>query len=644
MLLCKGGDIAMATLRQSIQLHDGFTPVLKKMHQSMMLTLNGFGKMQQATSKSMNIKEFESARNVINDIGAEIRLAEEQQKKFNDRIGRGNNKANGLLNTMKRMVGVYALINAGKKILNLSDEMTSTNARLNLMNDGLQTTQQLQEMIMQSAKNSRAAYTDTASVVSKLGVLAKDSFSSNKEMIVFAEQMNKQFKIGGASITEQKSAMHQLTQAMAAGKLQGDEFRSIMENAPLLAQSIAKYMGKSVGELKDMSSQGLITSDIIKNAMFASAEETNAKFQQLPMTFAELGTAIKNDLLQTFQPVIEAIGRGAQFIHDNWSIIEPIFWGLTAAVGAYAVALGIQTVATWIATGAAKAFFLALLSNPLMWIAIAIGAVVGLIYKWVKSVGGIKIAWLIAMDKIKTSWDYVKIGFFRGIYFILDLWDKFKLGIKASSTGIANFIGDMKVNVLTILQNMVNGAIGIINGFIKKLNKIPGVSIGAIKEVTFGTNAKLKNEAAKQARQEDLNKYKAMINNNMADRKTKLEQMVKDTIDANNRRQGEIKALQAQNNAVKNANSNSCSDLGTQNNPIHATVDDTVDISSEDLKVMRDLAETKAIQNFITLTPTVSMTTGDINNGADADEILARITASIEDDISASAKGVYDVG
>jgi tape measure domain-containing protein len=614
------------------------------MYQSINMTICGFERMQESTGKSIKVKEFESAKNMINDVGSEIRLAEEQQERFNNKIRNGKNNANGLLRSMKQMVGVYALINAGKKVLNLSDEMTSTNARLKLMNEmngSLQTTKELQEMIMQSAKNSRAEYTNTAATVSKLGILAKDAFSSNAEIITFTEQMNKQFKIGGASVQEQKSAMLQLTQAMAAGKLQGDEFRSIMENAPLLAQSIAEYIGKSVGELKEMSSKGKITADIIKNAMLASAEETNRRFEQLPMTFAEVGTALKNDLLQTFQPVIEAIGRGAQVIHDNWSTIEPIFWGLTAAVGAYAIMMGVKAAATWLAVAANRALITTMLSNPLLWVALTIGVLIGMIYKWVKSVGGLKIAWMIAMNKIMTAFDCAKIGFFVGIYWILDLWDKLKIGIMKASTGIQNFVGDMKVGVLTSLQSMVNDAIGIINGFIKTLNKIPGVSIGAIQEVTFGTNAKLKNEAAKQARQEELNKYESMLNNKMADRDRKLNQMKVDAVTSNKHRQVEIKSLHAQNKASNNHSN----DLGTQNNPIYATakVDDTVDISSEDLKTMRDLAEAKAIQSFVTLTPKVEVTTGDINNGTDLDDVVGRIVASLDEEISVNAKGAFNV-
>lgn len=188
-----------------------------------------------------------------------------------------------------------------------ADQLTSVRSRINLINDGTQTTAEIMDKVFDAAQRSRGSYVDMADSVAKLNMLAKDAFSSNDEAIMFVEQLNKQFKISGASIEESSAAMYQLTQAMAAGKLQGDEFHSIMENAPMLAQSIAQEMGLTVGQLKDMSSQGLITADIIKEALFNSAEETNAKFAEIPMTFAEMGQSIQNEMLLAFQPVLEQL-------------------------------------------------------------------------------------------------------------------------------------------------------------------------------------------------------------------------------------------------------------------------------------------------------------------------------------------------
>ena len=190
-----------------------------------------------------------------------------------------------------------------------TDQLTQLRARIDLINDGSQSTAEIMDKVFSAANRSRGSFLDMADSVAKLNLLAKDAFTSNDEAIYFVEQLNKQFKIAGAGVQETTSAMYQLTQAMAAGKLQGDEFRSIMENAPMLAQSIAQEMGLSVGQLKEMSSQGLITADIIKNALFNSAEETNAKFAEIPMTFQDIGTKLQNDLITAFQPVMEELGN-----------------------------------------------------------------------------------------------------------------------------------------------------------------------------------------------------------------------------------------------------------------------------------------------------------------------------------------------
>lgn len=209
------------------------------------------------------------------------------------------------------VTGIGLVANAVKDVAvaaaQTADQLTSIRSRINLINDGSQTTAEIMEKIYSAATRSRGSYIDMADSVAKLNMLAKDAFSSNDEAIYFVEQLNKQFKISGAGIQEASAAMYQLTQAMASGKLQGDEFRSIMENAPLLAQSIAKEMGMSVGQLKEMSSQGLITADIIKSALFNAAEETDARFGEIPMTFAEVGQSVQNQLIQAFQPVLEQL-------------------------------------------------------------------------------------------------------------------------------------------------------------------------------------------------------------------------------------------------------------------------------------------------------------------------------------------------
>ena len=586
---------------------------------------------------------------------APIAAAGRQVDNFNERQERAEQGANRVKSVWSKMGGLIRTAMAAfsaKKIVELADSMTTTRARLDLMNDGLQTTAKLQDMIMASANRSRASYQATADAVSKMGIMAKDAFNSNEELIAFSELINKQFTIAGTSAAGIDAAMLQLTQAMSSGVLRGEELNSVFEQAPTIIQTIADYLGVPIGKIREMAAEGQITSTIVKNAMLASADEINAKFEQMPMTFSQVWTIAKNVILEAFTPVLTMIGQGAQWIYDNWSTIAPIFWGLAAAVLGYALALGIQTAATWIATGAAQAFFTTLLTNPLFWIALAIGVVVAAIYKWVQSVGGIKVAWLIACNAILTAWSWVKIGFMTGVYWVMNLFNRLQLTFATVSMNIQNFCGDMKAGVLMILQNMVNGAIDIINGFINVLNKIPGVSIDAIEKVTFGTTAQLENDAAKQARAADLAAYQDQINSQIAERDAALDAMKAEANAATAQREAEIAAAKAE-AAAANGESGSTepdwsayanSDPGDIGNVDHVgsvgSIDEDVNIAEEDLKFLRDVAEMRYVQNFVTLTPTVAVD-AKISEKVDVDEVVGRIEAKLEDEFAAAAEGVY---
>lgn len=607
----------MATIRTAIQIQNGMTPVLKSMNSALNMTISSFESLQNVSNTAINTASITAARAelnkseiAINEVEQEIRGAANAQQELNNKMNQGSGAANNLLRGIGKIAGAMGVAFGVGKLMDLSDSMVSTTARLNLINDGLQTTKELQDMIYQSANNSRGAYLGTAQAVSKLGILAGDAFSSTQEIVAFAEQMNKQFVVGGSSIQESTSAMYQLTQAMAAGRLQGDEFRSILENAPMLAQAIADYMDLPVGKLKEMSREGLITSDIIKNAMFSVADETNAKFEQMPMTFGQVGTAVANTLLQTFDPVIQGIGRGAQWIGENWEAIQPVFYGAAAGASVYAVAMGVVAASIWLADAENKKFMLGLLTNPWTWIALAIGVAVGAIYKWVQSVGGAAIAWEIAKDKILTAWDYISIGVMTGVYAVTD------------------FMGDMKVGVLTNLQEMVNGSIGLINEFIKTINLIPGVNFDLVENVTFGTTAQLENEANKAARAAGLEsmKYDARLNHNM--------------------RQMQIDI--ARENAAAQADNSGIDYTGLYNNTYDtaentAKIADSMEISEEELKYIRDIAERESINRFTTAEVAVDFTSNNnINSDMDIDGVIDQFAEKLEESIISIAEGVHE--
>lgn len=600
-------------------------------------------------SDSVGTTDFSGMENAINRVANQLDRMNQRQEEAANKAKKTKGEFQKLVDTARNLAVVNFAQTTGKQILQLADSMTTTRARLDLMNDGLQTTAELQDMIVKSANRSRAAYSTTADAVAKMGIMAGDAFSSNEELIAFSELINKQFTIAGTSAAGIDAAMLQLTQAMSSGVLRGEELNSVFEQAPTIIQAIADYLGVPIGKIREMAAEGQITSTIVKNAMLASADEINAKFASMPMTFSQVWTIAKNIALEAFTPVLTLIGQGAQWIYDNWSTIAPIFWGLAAAALGYAVALGIQTAATWIANGAAQAFFTTLLTNPLFWIALAIGVVVAAIYKWIQSVGGLKVAWLICVNAILTAWDWVKIRFMTGVYFVMNLWNRLQLAFYTAGVNIQNFMGDMKAGVLMILQNMVNGAIDIINGFINVLNKIPGASIDAIEKVTFGTTAQLENDAAKQARAADLAAYQDQINSQIAERDAALSAMKSEARAATAQREAEIAAAKAESAAGNGSTEPDWSayantDPGDIGNVDHVgsvgSIDEDVNIAEEDLKFLRDVAEMRYVQNFVTLTPTVAVD-AKISEKVDVDEVVDRIESRLETEFEAAAEGVY---
>lgn len=594
--------------------------------------------------------DFSSLVNGVNSIAESLDNMNRRQEEAAQKTRKTKSEFQKLIDTVRNLAVVHFAQTTGRQILELADSMTTTRARLDLMNDGLQTTAELQDMIMKSANRSRAAYSTTADAVAKMGIMAGDAFSSNEELIAFSELINKQFTIAGTSAAGIDAAMLQLTQAMSSGVLRGEELNSVFEQAPTIIQTIADYLGVPIGKIREMAAEGQITSTIVKNAMLASADEINAKFAAMPMTFSQVWTIAKNIALEAFTPVLTLIGQGAQWIYDNWSMIAPVFWGLAAAALGCAVALGIQTAATWIANVATQAFFTTLLTHPLFWIVLAIGVVVAAIYKWVQSVGGLKVAWLICVNAVLTAWDWVKIGFMTGVYFVMNLWNRLQLAFYTASVNIQNFMGDMKAGVLTILQNMVNGAIDIINGFINTLNKIPGVSIDAIEKVTFGTTAQMENDAAKQARAADLSAYQDQINSQIAERDSALSAMKSEARAATAQREAEIAAAKAESTAAGNGSTEpdwsayANTDPGDIGNVDRVgsvgSIDEDVNIADEDLKFLRDVAEMRYVQNFVTLTPTVAVD-AKISEKVDVDEVVDKIERRLETEFEAAAEGVY---
>ena len=446
----------MATIRTAIALYDGVTAPLKSMHKAMNIVLNSFEAMQRASGNSVDTSAIREAREELARAGAafdsieeNIRNAGNQQDRFNRRIRDGTTAADGLLNKLKGIAATVGGLAATKKIVGISDNLASTRARLNLLVDDGGSVDELEQKIMASAQRSRAAYFDTASAVAKLGLNAGAAFDNDMDQVIaFMEQVNKQFVIGGATAQEQSNAMIQLTQAMAAGALRGEELNSILDAAPGIARAIEQYMGVAEGSIKQYAEQGLVTAEVVKNAMFDVAKTTNDSFNSMPMTWAQIWTSMQNKALSIFNPILtkinelansELVGKitdgivnglaaiatianvildlminVASVVVDNWSWLSPIILGVAAALGVYygrlllvkgaelasaavsgvvAVAKGIMAAATMLVTGATWAqvtaqyvLNAAMYACPIVWIIILIIALVALFYAAVAAV------------------------------------------------------------------------------------------------------------------------------------------------------------------------------------------------------------------------------------------------------------------
>lgn len=633
----------MALIKSQLVLVDGMTAPLRSIHRAMNLALNSFESMQTASGRAVDTRSFQTAREELARMGAQLEEVENQTR-----------RTGGAAESMKsKFMHAAAAVGAAlsiKNIIGLADAMTQTEARLNLITGDLEKTAALQDQIMASANRSRATYQSTADAVAKMGIMAKDAFNNTDELVAFTELINKQFTIAGASAAGQEAAMLQLTQAMASGVLRGEELNSIFEQAPTIIQTIADYLGVSVGKIRAMAAEGQITAQVVKDAMLSSADEINAQFSAMPYTFSQVWTMMQNILLEAFGPLIQVIGAGAQWIYENWAAIEPVLVGVATAVAILTAAYLVHTAATWLQVEANRALIISLLSNPILWIAVAIGILVGMIYKWIQSVGGLRNAWNLCTLALIVGWNAVKLAFFVGVYWVMDLVAKLQLCWQKAGVAIANFMGNMKVSVLTILQNMINGAIDLINKFIGLLNKLPGVNIEAIEHVTFAATAAAENEAAKAARAEELANFEAELAAAKAGRDAHIDSLkaeLNSSVSALQSANAQMKAEAAANNAAEQmALDGIGQDLsgpgGIKDSAGSAAA--SLKETTEDLKYMRDLAEQEAINRFTTAEVKIDMSgmTNRIDSGMDLDGVLNTLTEGFAEALEVAAEGVHE--
>ena len=650
-----------------------------------------------------------------------IRDNVDEQGGFNRAIEQGKESANGLLGTIGKAVAAYATIQSVKMVLNVSDTLTSTNARLNLMNDGLQTTDELQQMIFQSAERARGSYQATADAVSKLGLMAGDAFSSSTEIIDFTEQLNKQFAIAGTEAAGIDAAMLQLTQAMGSGILRGEEYNSVLEQAPNIIQAIADYMDVPKGQLKDMAAEGQITADIVKNALFAAADETNAQFESMPKTFAQIGQSIQNNALMAFKPVlqelnnlanseaftnfvnnaIEAISTVATIalsifevimnigsaIADNWSIIEPIVMGIVTALGLYygamllyntitgistaitaaktfadqvhAASLAMQTGATFAATAAQYGFNAALLACPLTWILIIIIAVIAAIYAIVAAINKVTGSSIsvtgVIVGSIYWVWGLIKnIGLFIANV-ALGIWN----ALSACCSNIGTAFHNVIVSVQGWWYNLLSTVLNVVAGICEALNKLPfiefdysGITAKADEYAAKSAeayNSKQEYQSVGDAFSKGFNTYDAFadgwgsqaynagyaVGEGIEDKVSNFS--LSDLFGGNSALDDMINYEPTYGGGVGSI-TDGVNDIAGNT----GSIADSLDVTQEELKYLRDIAEQEAINRYTTAEITIQQTNNNnVNSGMDLDGIVDGLVDGINEAIDIAVEGVH---
>lgn len=648
-----------------------------------------------------------------------IRDNVDEQGRFNREIEEGTNEANSLMQTIKGAVAAYATIQTLSTALNLSDQLTSTTARLNLMNDGLQTTQDLQNMIYLSAERARGSYQATADAVSKLGLMAGDAFGSSEEIIAFMEQVNKQFTIAGTEAAGIDAAMLQLTQAMGSGVLRGEEYNSILEQAPNIIQAIADYMEVPKGQLKDMAAEGQITADIVKAAMFAAADDTNAKFESMPKTFSQIWTSFQNTALMAFQPVLQRMNEIAnseafqQFVNnaieglsmvagvaleifdllvgvagavaDNWSWLSPIIYGVAAALAVYygwqlavnainaitkgihiamavaqmihAAATGALTAATAAEIAAQNGLNAALYACPIVWIIVLIIALIALFYAAVAAVNKFAGTSVSATGIICGAF-MVALAFIGNIF--VALWnlvvDVFVLIYNLVAT-VANFIGNVFTDpigaVCRLFFDLADTVLGILQALASAIDAIFGSnlagsvqgwrdSLGGWVDDTFGKGdeimAKMNADDMKLGRFEYGAAWDAGYSFGEGIDESIANFDPSSLFDTNVPGADDYANLSDYGSGIGGIGSGVDDIAGNT-----GKIADGMEITEEDLKYLRDIAEQEAVNRFTTAEITIEQTNNNnISSKMDLDGVISGLDDALGEAIDIITEGAHE--
>lgn len=689
--------------------------------------LNQALQAQEALNQAVDNMDVSAANAAYNQLSSTVASTEryirdnaDAQGNLNQQIQVGVNTSNELVDTVKRLALAYLSMQSVQKVLDVSDELAMTTARLNTMNqafneiNGTATeTDTIVKQIYASAQNARGSFGDMAAVVAKFGNNARDAFASQDEVIAFANLIQKQMTIAGASTQEASNAMLQLSQALGSGVLRGDELNSIFEQAPNLIQSIADYLDVPIGKIREMAQDGQLTADTVKAAIFSSAEDINAKFEAMPMTWGQVWTSFQNSALMAFQPVLDkvnelanndqfqgfvenAIGLLAQlavyvldffntlasigvFISDNWSIIAPIVYGVIAALIAYAAISGIvaavngvmalsasvhaaaeamQAGATFTATAAQYGLNAALMACPLTWIILLIIAVIAAIFAVCNAIA--------KMTGVANSGFGVITG---GINVVIQFFKNLGLSVANIALGIGNAIAALASNMMTAFHNaicnvqswfynLLSTALTVIEGICAALNKLPFVEFD-YSGISSAADDYASKAAEAAGNKEDYKSIGDAFNEGMSTFDTFQDGWAADAFNAgaswgdgvadkvsgmfsmdNIDLTGGVDTSMLSNDFANNAAQTAANTADTADSA--GRIADSVDISKENLKYLRDIAETEAINRFTTAEIEVTMNNNNtVSSDMDIDGMVDHLSAGVLEAMEQAAEGVH---
>lgn len=635
----------MALIKSQLVLTDGMTGPLKSINKAMNIVLNSFEAMQDASGRAIDTASIQEAREELARASAALDQLEDHTNKSTDAFSRLA-KAIGLvmiarkaLDTIKTGIDYASDLAEVQNVVDVT--FGSATEAINSWSKECLAAYGMNEV---SAKR----YAGTIGAMLKSSGLAGDAIvDMSKDMVGLAGDMASFYNLDletafekiRSGISGETEPLKQLGINMSVANLE----------AYALSQGITTaYNEMSQAEQVMLRYNYLMSTTADAQGDFARTQDSYAnQTRLLSESWLEFTGVMAEQLLPVLTTTVSWLNNIVAFLTENADMVSAVLVGLATTVGILAVAWVVHAAAQWLAVAANQALIVSLLSNPILWIALIIGVLVAAMYRWIQSIGGVKNAWEICKLALIVGWNAVKLAFFTGVYWVIDLVDKLKLCWQKAGVAIANFMGDMKVSVLTILQNMINGAIDIINKFIGVLNKIPGVSIDAIEHVTFATTAAAENEAAKSARAADLAAYESELASAKAGRDAHIDSLKAEL-------NSSVDALQA---AYAQAKADAAADSSAEQTALDSIGADTAGINdsagsaaaslketTEDLKYMRDLAEQEAINRFTTAEVKIDMTgmTNRIDSDMDLDGVLNTLTEGFAEALEVAAEGVHE--